>query len=106
MRDYIQPTIRQVGIEKKMSWHTFRHYPDVAQEQWGGCERCTGAVAAFNGRDDTRHLHAGVESAERAAQSKGGRHDQAKTKLYRRCTATFAPEQAIIELSSRAIAIT
>ena len=25
MRDYIQPTARSLGIEKKMSWHTFRH---------------------------------------------------------------------------------
>ena len=25
MRDYIQPVARQLGINKKMSWHTFRH---------------------------------------------------------------------------------
>jgi len=25
MRDYIQPAARKVGINKKMSWHTFRH---------------------------------------------------------------------------------
>src|ERR1700730_8309477 len=25
MRDYIQPAARRQGIEKKMSWHTFRH---------------------------------------------------------------------------------
>jgi integrase len=25
MRDYIQPVARGLGIEKKMSWHTFRH---------------------------------------------------------------------------------
>lgn len=25
MRDYIQPMARKLGIEKKMSWHTFRH---------------------------------------------------------------------------------
>ena len=25
MRDYIQPTARKLGIQKKMSWHTFRH---------------------------------------------------------------------------------
>jgi integrase len=25
MRDYIQPMARSLGIEKKMSWHTFRH---------------------------------------------------------------------------------
>jgi integrase len=25
MRDYIQPAARRVGINKKMSWHTFRH---------------------------------------------------------------------------------
>jgi integrase len=25
MRDYIQPVARSLGIEKKMSWHTFRH---------------------------------------------------------------------------------
>ena len=25
MRDYIQPIARSLGIEKKMSWHTFRH---------------------------------------------------------------------------------
>ena len=25
MRDYIQPTARKLGINKKMSWHTFRH---------------------------------------------------------------------------------
>jgi len=25
MRDYIQPVARQIGINKKMSWHTFRH---------------------------------------------------------------------------------
>lgn len=25
MRDYIQPAARTVGINKKMSWHTFRH---------------------------------------------------------------------------------
>ena len=26
MRDYIQPSARKLGITKKMSWHTFRHY--------------------------------------------------------------------------------
>jgi site-specific recombinase XerD len=25
MRDYVQPMARSLGIEKKMSWHTFRH---------------------------------------------------------------------------------
>ena len=25
MRDYIQPAARKLGINKKMSWHTFRH---------------------------------------------------------------------------------
>src|SRR5258708_12014707 len=25
MRDYIQPSARKLGINKKMSWHTFRH---------------------------------------------------------------------------------
>ena len=25
MRDYIQPMARELGIQKKMSWHTFRH---------------------------------------------------------------------------------
>ena len=25
MRDYIQPMARKLGIQKKMSWHTFRH---------------------------------------------------------------------------------
>jgi len=25
MRDYIQPTARKLGIQKKVSWHTFRH---------------------------------------------------------------------------------
>jgi integrase len=25
MRDYIQPMVRNLGIDKKMSWHTFRH---------------------------------------------------------------------------------
>jgi len=25
MRDYIQPAARKLGIDKKMSWHTFRH---------------------------------------------------------------------------------
>jgi integrase len=25
MRDYIQPMARKLGIEKKMSWHSFRH---------------------------------------------------------------------------------
>ena len=25
MRDHIQPVARKVGINKKMSWHTFRH---------------------------------------------------------------------------------
>jgi site-specific recombinase XerD len=25
MRDYIQPAARKLGINKKISWHTFRH---------------------------------------------------------------------------------
>jgi len=25
MRDYIQPVARHLGINKKVSWHTFRH---------------------------------------------------------------------------------
>ena len=25
MRDYIQPMARKLGIQKKLSWHTFRH---------------------------------------------------------------------------------
>jgi len=25
MRDYTQPMARKLGIQKKMSWHTFRH---------------------------------------------------------------------------------
>jgi site-specific recombinase XerD len=25
MRDYIQPAARKAGIQKKISWHTFRH---------------------------------------------------------------------------------
>src|SRR5258708_16559642 len=28
MRDYIQPSARKLGINKKMSWHTFRHYAE------------------------------------------------------------------------------
>jgi hypothetical protein len=28
VRDYIQPTARKLDIQKKMSWHTFRHYAE------------------------------------------------------------------------------
>jgi len=36
----------------------------VAQGQRGGCQGCTGAVAALNSKDDIGHLHTGPESAE------------------------------------------
>jgi hypothetical protein len=36
MRDYIQPAARKVGINKKMSWHTFRHY--------AGCRTIPGEI--------------------------------------------------------------
>ena len=89
MRDYIQPAARKLRINKKMSWHTFRHILDVAQRQWGGCQSCTGAVETFNGQDDAGHPYTGFESAEAGCAEQGGRYDQAKTELYRRCTASF-----------------
>ena len=48
-----------------------------------------GAVAALNSKDGARHLHTGSESAEKGGAEQGGRHDQVKTKLYRRYTASF-----------------
>ena len=47
------------------------------------------AVETFNGQDDAGHLYTGFESAEAGCAEQGGRYDQAKTKLYRRCTASF-----------------
>jgi integrase len=89
MRDYIQPAARKLGINKKISWHTFRHVLNVAERQCGRCQSCTRAAEALNSKDDAGYLHAGSESAEARGAQQGGRHDQAKIKLYRRCTASF-----------------
>ena len=61
----------------------------VAQGQRGGCQGCTGAVAALNSKDDVGHLHTGPESAEASGAKQGSRHDPLETKLYRRCTASL-----------------
>jgi hypothetical protein len=60
---------------------------DKASEHF--LEFFAGAVAALNSKDDVGHLHAGPESAKARGAEQSGRHDQAKTKLYRRCTASF-----------------
>ena len=54
MRDYIQPSARKVGINKKMSWHT-SHVLDVAQGQWRGCESRARTFETLNGQDDAGH---------------------------------------------------
>ncbi len=52
--------------------HISPHVFYVAQRQRGGRQGCTGAVAAFNGKDDVGHLHAGPESAEASGAKQGG----------------------------------
>ena len=90
MRDYIQPAARKLGINKKMSWHTFRHtFSTLLKGNGEDVKVVQDAVAALNSKDDVGHLHAGPESAEASGAKQGGRHDPLETKLYRRCTASF-----------------
>jgi hypothetical protein len=90
MRNYIQPEARKLGINNEdVVAHISPHVFYVAQRQRGGRQGCTGVVEALNGQDDPGHLHAGSQSAEACGAEQSGRHDQAKTKLYRRCTASF-----------------
>ena len=65
------------------------HALDVAQGQWGRRQSCTGTIEALNGQDDAGHLHAGSQSAEAGGAEQSSQHDQAKTNLDRRCTASF-----------------
>jgi integrase len=68
MRDYIQPSARKLGINKKMSWHTFRHYaesgivgipPDAPARKRRGSQGSAGTAAAFVHQGHDGHLHAG-----------------------------------------------
>jgi hypothetical protein len=50
MRDYIQPVARSLGVEKKISWHTFRHTcSSILKSERRRCEGGAGVVAALNG---------------------------------------------------------
>jgi hypothetical protein len=82
--------------------HISPHVFYVVQGQRGGCQGCTGAVAALNGKDDVGHLHPGPESAEASGAKQGNRHYPLATKLYRRCTASFwgNPGNSLIRLAS------
>jgi hypothetical protein len=71
-----------VRINKKMSWHTFRHtFSTLLKGNGGGCQSCTGAVAALDSKDDVGHLHTDPESAEVSGAKQGSRHDPLETKL-------------------------
>ena len=62
---------------------------DAAQGKWGRRQSRAGTIEALDGQDDPGYLHAGSQSAEARGAEQSSRHDQAKTKLYRRCTASF-----------------
>jgi len=80
MRDYIQPAARIVGINKKMSWHTFRHtFSTLLKGNGEDVKVCTGTIEALNGQDDSGHVHTGSQSAKARGAEQSGRHDQAKS---------------------------
>jgi len=90
MRDYIQPAARKVGIIKKMSWHTFRHTFSTLLKSNGEDVKVVQELLRHSTAKMTLDTyHAGSQSAEACGAEQSGRHDQAKTKLYRRCTASF-----------------
>src|ERR1700686_4233544 len=90
MRDYIQPSARKLGITKKMSWHTFRHtFSTLLKGNGEDVKVVQGRLRHSTAKMTLDTYHAGSQSAEACGAEQSGRDDQAKTKLYRRCTASF-----------------
>ena len=60
------------------------------ESEWRAREGGSRVAAAFHSKNDPGHVHPSTESSQKGCSEQGGKHDQAKGKLYRRCTADFA----------------
>jgi integrase len=89
MRDYIQPSARKLGINKKISWHTFRHTFSTLLKGNGEDVKVVQELLRHSTAKMTLDTYTGLESAEASGPKQGSRHDPLETKLYRRCTASF-----------------
>jgi len=71
MRYHIPPVVEQLGITKRVSWHTLpAHLRNSPQSQRRGHQSCAGAVAAWFDTRDSGHLRTAQMPAKRAAQQK------------------------------------
>jgi integrase len=89
MRDYFQPAARRLGINKKISWHTFRHTFSTLLNGNGEDVKVVQELLRHSTAKMTLDIYTQALSPQKRAAQQGGRHDQAKIKLYRRCTASF-----------------
>ena len=90
MRDYIQPAARRVGINKKVSWHTFRHTFSTLLKGNGEDVKVVQELLRHSTAKMTLDTYTQALSPQKPRGAEQNRqHDKTKTKLYRRCTASF-----------------
>ena len=76
MRDYIQPLARSLGIDKKMSWHTFRHtFSSILKGNGEDVKVVQELLRHSTSRMTLDTYTQALESAQASRAEQSGRHD-------------------------------